>query len=65
MPGPTIGELYVYGAGEVPSEVQRWGMPSGKMDMMLIVAHPDDELLWFGGTIPYYAGQLNKNPDTG
>ena len=24
---------------------------------MTIVAHPDDELLWFGGTIPYYAGQ--------
>jgi len=58
--GPTISELYVYGAGEVPPEVQRWEMPSGKMDMMLIVAHPDDELLWFGGTIPYYVGQLHK-----
>ena len=59
-PGPTLSELYVYGAGEVPPEVQRWEMPSGKMDMMLIVSHPDDELLWFGGAIPYYAGQLGK-----
>jgi len=60
MPGPVISELFVYGPGEVPGEVQRWEMPSGKMDMMLIVAHPDDELIWFGGTIPCYAGQLGK-----
>lgn len=55
--GPSLGELYLFGEGEVPPQVQRWQMPSGKMDMMLIVAHPDDELLWFGGTIPTYAGQ--------
>ncbi len=60
MPGPVLSELYIYGKGEVPPQVQRWEMPEGKMDMMLIVAHPDDELLWFGGTIPYYAGQLGK-----
>ena len=23
---------------------------------MLLVAHPDDELLWFGGLLPTYAG---------
>lgn len=26
---------------------------------MLLVAHPDDELLWFGGLLPTYAGQRN------
>lgn len=25
--------------------------------MMLVVAHPDDDLLWFGGLLPYYAGE--------
>lgn len=60
MPGPFISELSVFGPGEVPGEVQRWEIPGGKMDMMLIVAHPDDELIWFGGTIPCYAGQLGK-----
>ncbi len=54
------GEIYLYGQGERPEHIQLWQMPEGKMDMMLIVAHPDDELLWFGGTIPYYAGVRDK-----
>ena len=28
-----------------------------KAELMLLVAHPDDELLWFGGLLPTYAGQ--------
>lgn len=27
--------------------------------MMMLVAHPDDELLWFGGLLPLYAGERN------
>lgn len=56
----VLGELYLFGEGELPGFVQRWQMPEGKMDMMQIVAHPDDELLWFGGAIPYYAGVRGK-----
>ncbi|MBQ8080714.1 MAG: PIG-L family deacetylase [Clostridia bacterium] len=28
--------------------------------MLLLSAHPDDELLWFGGTLPTYAGERGK-----
>ena len=27
------------------------------VDLLLLVAHPDDELLWFGGLLPTYAGE--------
>lgn len=29
--------------------------------MLLLVAHPDDELIFFGGTIPTYAVEKNMN----
>ena len=54
-----IDELYVYGEGEPPSDVHLWSI-SEKADIMLLSAHPDDELLWFGGLIPTYAGDRGK-----
>lgn len=54
----TIGEIYVFGAGELPSFVQFWEPAPEKADLMILVAHPDDEILFMGGTIPYYAGEL-------
>ncbi len=56
----TLAELRIYGAGETAPEVQRWSPPAEKADLMLIAAHPDDEILWFGGTLPTYAGQRGK-----
>ena len=55
-----IAELHVYGAGTLPPEVQRWSPPADKADLMLVVAHPDDEVLWFGGMLPTYAGERKK-----
>lgn len=52
-----IGELFVYGEGELPSTVQFWQPAPEKADLLLLSAHPDDEMLFFGGTIPYYAGE--------
>lgn len=52
-----IAELHVYGVGEVPADVQRWQPPLEKADLLVLSAHPDDELLFMGGTIPYYAGE--------
>lgn len=41
------------GAGESKSE----NAEMAKADLLVLSAHPDDELLFFGGTVPYYAGE--------
>lgn len=51
-----VAELTLYGEGSRPARSPQWHTLE-KADMMLIVAHPDDELLWFGGMLPTYAGE--------
>ena len=53
----TLGEAAFYGAGELPMGVFDWSPPVEKADLLVISAHCDDELLYFGGTIPTYAGE--------
>lgn len=55
-----LNELRLYGPGELPGDVQRWSPPCGKADLLLMPTHPDDEDLFFGGTLPTYAGQYGK-----
>lgn len=55
-----IAELHVFGEGDAPDWVQQWEAPLEKADLLALAAHPDDELLFLGGTIPYYAGELGK-----
>jgi LmbE family N-acetylglucosaminyl deacetylase len=55
-----IAELRVLGEGELPDWVQTWEYLQGKADLMLTVAHPDDEYVFLGGILPYYCGQLHK-----
>ncbi len=52
-----IKELYVLGEGDVPHWVQRWTLPSGKVDLLILSAHPDDEWIFMGGAIPYAVDQ--------
>lgn len=56
----SMAEMRIYGPGETPPEVQQWQAPAEKADLMLLVAHPDDEVLWFGGALPRYAGQEGR-----
>ena len=65
----TIGEgpedvrfkrMQVYSEGDLPATVQQWERMEGPADIMLIATHPDDELLWFGGLLPTYAGEYQK-----
>lgn len=51
-----LAEVTLYGEGEEPEDAPHWTQLS-KADLMLVVAHPDDELLWFGGLLPTYAGE--------
>ena len=53
-----ISRMNVYTQGKLPSSVQRWRqMADGDADLLLIVTHPDDDILWFGGLLPTYAGE--------
>ncbi len=53
----TMGfnEVYAFGEGEVPGWVQRWNPTPEKADILCVVSRPEEELLYLGGTIPYYA----------
>lgn len=53
-----IAELRVFSRGETPDYVQRWSDSWAKADLLVISTHPDDELIFFGGVIPYYAGEM-------
>ncbi len=56
----ALSEMHVYGRGRLPDRVQVWNPPAEKADMMIVAAHPDDEILWFGGMMPTYAGDRGK-----
>lgn len=53
----SIQEIFVLSDGELPSWVQQWAPTYEDADMMLLFAHPDDEVLFFGGLLPYYAAE--------
>lgn len=62
--GMQVVELRVFGPGEPPPEIQRWQPPLEKADLLLIHAHPDDEVLFMGGVLPYYAGERQMRVQT-
>lgn len=55
--GMRIAEFALYSVGDLPAGVYDWLPPVTKADLLVVAAHCDDELLFFGGTIPYYAGE--------
>ena len=57
----SIAEITVLGAGDPPDWVQDWQPWEGKADLLVLSAHADDELLFFGGVIPYYAAERQKH----
>lgn len=57
----SLNEVYVFSEGDIPDWVQRWEDAPDKVDMMILSAHPDDEILFFGGTLPFYAGEKGLN----
>ncbi|MBR4333442.1 MAG: PIG-L family deacetylase [Clostridia bacterium] len=56
-----VNEIFAFGPGDKPAFVQIWEPTPEKADLLVIAAHPDDEILFFGGTIPTYAVERGLN----
>ncbi len=54
-------EISVLTPGDPPAHIQVWRDRPEKVDLMLFSTHPDDEVLWFGGLLPYYAGEKDMD----
>jgi len=54
----TVCDVYVFTYGNLPQWAQIWNTPYEDADMLLLSTHADDEHLYFGGMMPYYAGEL-------
>lgn len=52
-----LADIYCYGEGELPSDVQVWEPECEKADILLLSSHADDEILFFGSILPEYAGE--------
>ena len=53
-----FAELEVYTPGQLPDSVHFWEPTPTTAEIMYIATHQDDELLYFGGAIPYYSGEM-------
>ena len=56
-----VAELRLFSPGPLPASVQVWQPTVEKASLMLIACHPDDEVLWFGGALATYAGELDMD----
>lgn len=46
--------------GYCRQSLQQWSPYPGDADLMVVTAHPDDEGIFFGGTLPYYTKVAGK-----
>ena len=56
-----ISDITIVTSGTLPADFQVWRKPPEKVDLMMVEAHPDDEVLWFGGMLPTYGGAQGKD----
>ena len=49
----SLADIHFYTVGEKPDYIQTWNPTLEQADVMLLPAHYDDELLYFGGIIPW------------
>ncbi len=56
----SISELYIFSCGIKQDWVQVWNEPCENADLLLYVAHSDDDQLFFAGLIPLYVSKSCK-----
>ena len=52
----SMCDLFVYGDGDLPRDVQVWEPPLEKADFLVFSTHADDEILFLGGALTQYGG---------
>ena len=57
LPDTILCEIRLFSKGQLPDTVQDWEAPYNDCDMLLLPTHADDEHIFFGGIMPYYAGE--------
>ncbi len=57
--GETICDIYAYSEGTLPSDVEVWQPSCDTADFLVFSTHADDEILFLGGVLATYGGQLN------
>ena len=55
----SMCDLFAYGEGDLPRDVQRWEPALEKADFLVFSTHADDEILFLGGVLVEYAGVQN------
>ncbi len=56
-----MNEFFVLSEGEKPDWVQDWQPTPEKAEILFLSTHPDDELIFFGGAIPTYDTELQRD----
>ncbi len=56
-----LADIYCYGEGELPADVQKWEPMCEEADILLLSSHADDEILFFGSVLAQYAGEDELN----
>ena len=51
----ALSELYLYTEGTPPEDVQIWQPPCEQADILVFPTHSDDDTLFFGALMAYYA----------
>ncbi len=59
LKGETICDIYAYSEGTLPSDVEVWQPACDNADFLVFSTHADDEILFLGGVLATYGGELN------
>lgn len=60
----NICDIALYTEGRAPKDVQEWLPPCETADILVFPTHSDDDVLFFGAVISYYAIQENLDVQT-
>lgn len=52
---PTVCNVGLFTAGDAPADVQDWLPPAEQADILVFPTHSDDDVLFFGAVMSYYA----------